>query len=323
MSTPLVSIIIPAYNAAAFIRRAVESALAQTWQTVEILVVNDGSTDDTAAIVQSLCAQHPQLRLISTENGGVSHARNTGMDASRGEYLTFLDADDILLPNAVELLLTHLLACRADICSGLCRDYPTDPPETGLCRVYKGADALMLSLRDQRESYTVYAKLYRREIALKARFPEGAVAHEDSFFVFLCLMQDITFAALECYAYRRYLVEGSASRSRFHEKKLCILDLAERKQALVQQQWPALAPYAVNVRLKACMAVLSLLLQEPSHRFRDAERSCLRYFYAHKDAYLPAGEAPEAWYCLLRRHGYYPRKLVVRLARIARRLLHR
>lgn len=323
MSTPLVSIIIPAYNAAAFIRRAVESALAQTWQTVEILVVNDGSTDDTAAIVQSLCAQHPQLRLISTENGGVSHARNTGMDASRGEYLTFLDADDILLPNAVELLLTHLLACRADICSGLCRDYPTDPPETGLCRVYKGADALMLSLRDQRESYTVYAKLYRREIALKARFPEGAVAHEDSFFVFLCLMQDITFAALECYAYRRYLVEGSASRSRFHEKKLCILDLAERKQALVQQQWPALAPYAVNVRLKACMAVLSLLLQEPSHRFRDVERSCLRYFYAHKDAYLPAGEAPEAWYCLLRRHGYYPRKLVVRLARIARRLLHR
>lgn len=323
MSTPLVSIIIPAYNAAAFIRRAVESALAQTWQTVEILVVNDGSTDDTAAIVQSLCAQHPQLRLISTENGGVSHARNTGMDASRGEYLTFLDADDILLPNAVELLLTHLLACRADICSGLCRDYPTDPPETGLCRVYKGADALMLSLRDQRESYTVYAKLYRREIALKARFPEGAVAHEDSFFVFLCLMQDITFAALECYAYRRYLVEGSASRSRFHEKKLCILDLAERKQALVQQQWPALAPYAVNVRLKACMAVLSLLLQEPSHRFRDAERSCLRYFYAHKDAYLPAGEAPEAWYCLLRRHCYYPRKLVVRLARIARRLLHR
>lgn len=323
MSTPLVSIIIPAYNAAAFIRRAVESALAQTWQTVEILVVNDGSTDDTAAIVQSLCAQHPQLRLISTENGGVSHARNTGMDASRGEYLTFLDADDILLPNAVELLLTHLLACHADICSGLCRDYPTDPPETGLCRVYKGADALMLSLRDQRESYTVYAKLYRREIALKARFPEGAVAHEDSFFVFLCLMQDITFAALECYAYRRYLVEGSASRSRFHEKKLCILDLAERKQALVQQQWPALAPYAVNVRLKACMAVLSLLLQEPSHRFRDAERSCLRYFYAHKDAYLPAGEAPEAWYCLLRRHGYYPRKLVVRLARIARRLLYR
>lgn len=323
MSTPLVSIIIPAYNAAAFIRRAVESALAQTWQTVEILVVNDGSTDDTAAIVQSLCAQHPQLRLISTENGGVSHARNTGMDASRGEYLTFLDADDILLPNAVELLLTHLLACRADICSGLCRDYPTDPPETGLCRVYKGADALMLSLRDQRESHTVYAKLYRREIALKARFPEGAVAHEDSFFVFLCLMQDITFAALECYAYRRYLVEGSASRSRFHEKKLCILDLAERKQALVQQQWPALAPYAVNVRLKACMAVLSLLLQEPSHRFRDAEKSCLRYFYAHKDAYLPAGEAPEAWYCLLRRHGYYPRKLVVRLARIARRLLHR
>ena len=84
MSTPLVSIIIPAYNAAAFIRRAVESALAQTWQPVEVIVVNDGSTDDTATLVQSLCAQHPQLRLISTENGGVSRARNTGMDASRG-----------------------------------------------------------------------------------------------------------------------------------------------------------------------------------------------------------------------------------------------
>ena len=323
MSTPLVSIIIPAYNAAAFIRRAVKSALAQTWQPVEVIVVNDGSTDDTAAVVQSLCAQHPQLRLISTENGGVSRARNTGMDASRGEYLTFLDADDVLLPDAVELLLTHLLACRADLCSGLCRDHPTDPPDSGLCRVYKGADALMLSLRDQRECYTVNAKLYRREIALKARFPEGAVAHEDSFFVFLCLMQDITFAALERYVYRHYTVAGSASLSGFNEKKLCILDLAERKQALVQQQWPALAPYAVNVRLKACMVVLLLLLQEPSHRFRAAEKTCLRYFYAHKDAYLPAGDAPEAWYCLLRRHGYYPRKLAVRLSRTARRLLRR
>lgn len=95
---PLVSVIIPCYAQSAFLGEAIGSAVAQTYAPLEVIVVDDGSPDDPAPIV----ASHPGVRLVSQPNGGRSSARNTGVRASHGEYLVFLDADDLLLPHAVE-----------------------------------------------------------------------------------------------------------------------------------------------------------------------------------------------------------------------------
>ncbi len=98
-SGPLVSVIIPAYNAAPFIRRAVESALAQTWPHKEILVINDGSTDDTGSILKHY---EQVVRIFDQRNGGLSNARNRGIKESNGEYIAFLDADDYWKPKKLE-----------------------------------------------------------------------------------------------------------------------------------------------------------------------------------------------------------------------------
>src|SRR6266699_4138404 len=95
----LVSVIIPCYNQAHFLGEAIQSALAQTYSHCEILVVDDGSTDNTAEVT----AGFARVRYIRQENSGVSTARNTGLKESRGEYLVFLDADDRLLPDAVRV----------------------------------------------------------------------------------------------------------------------------------------------------------------------------------------------------------------------------
>jgi len=95
----LVSIIIPCYNQAQFLREAIQSALAQTYPHREIFIVDDGSTDNTAEVT----AGYRDVRYIRQENSGVSTARNTGLKESRGEYLVFLDADDRLLPEALEI----------------------------------------------------------------------------------------------------------------------------------------------------------------------------------------------------------------------------
>lgn len=95
--TPTVSVVIPTYNSAHFLREAIASVHAQQWPALEIIIVDDGSTDDTAAVVNSLAGQG-ELRFIRQENAGAAAARNAGIAAAQGEWIAFLDADDVWLP---------------------------------------------------------------------------------------------------------------------------------------------------------------------------------------------------------------------------------
>jgi hypothetical protein len=103
-SQPLVSVVIPCYNQARFIAEAIDSALRQTHPAVEVTVVDDGSTDDTAAVAE----RYPSVRYIHQRNGGAPRARNAGLRGSRGDLVVFLDADDRLLPAALAMGVTAL-----------------------------------------------------------------------------------------------------------------------------------------------------------------------------------------------------------------------
>jgi glycosyltransferase involved in cell wall biosynthesis len=100
---PLVSIIIPVYNKAAYIRETLDSALGQTYENIEVVLVNDGSTDGSLEILREYSQRFPdKLILVDQVNGGVSKATNVGIQASKGAYIQFLDADDLLTPNKIE-----------------------------------------------------------------------------------------------------------------------------------------------------------------------------------------------------------------------------
>lgn len=103
----LVSVVIPAYNAGRFVGRTVESARAQTHRNLEILVVDDGSTDGTASVVESIARSDARVRLLSQENRGVAEARNAGLREARGEFVALLDADDLWHPAKIERQLTR------------------------------------------------------------------------------------------------------------------------------------------------------------------------------------------------------------------------
>ena len=95
---PLVSIVIPAYNASKFIEETIESVKRQKYQNWELIVVNDGSKDNTEDIVSKYVLNDSRIRLINTKNNGVSQARNRGIFETSGQYVAFLDADDVWLP---------------------------------------------------------------------------------------------------------------------------------------------------------------------------------------------------------------------------------
>jgi glycosyltransferase involved in cell wall biosynthesis len=139
----LVSVVIPCYNHAHFLAQAIESVLTQTYSSFEVVVVNDGSTDNTAEVVRRYSA----AQYVYQENAGLSGARNTGLLHSRGEFLVFLDADDRLLPHALE---TGINSMRA---------HPESAFVSGHCRVIDSSGAILPSPKQHRVEHEHYLEL--------------------------------------------------------------------------------------------------------------------------------------------------------------------
>lgn len=118
MSQPLVSVIVPVYNGGAYLRRSIGSILAQRVDDIEVLVVNDGSTDDTRAVLDELAAADARVVAIHQENAGVSQARNAALAVCRGRYIRFVDADDLLPEDGIEALIACAEEEDADVVYG-------------------------------------------------------------------------------------------------------------------------------------------------------------------------------------------------------------
>ncbi len=115
MTADKISVIVPVYNIAAFLPRCLDSLLAQTHQSMEIIAVDDGSTDESGAVLDEYAAKDARIRVIHQENGGVSSARLAGIEAAAGEYIGFCDGDDEVEPDMYERLLANLERYDADI----------------------------------------------------------------------------------------------------------------------------------------------------------------------------------------------------------------
>ncbi len=181
---PLVSIIIPAYNAETYIRKTVESCLQQTYPEVEIIVVDDGSKDYTAHLIERLGKE--RIRLIRKENGGPSSARNLGLDEAHGDYILFVDADDWLEANACEVLVKEAEEQQADI---VIFDYWEEHGRNSR-RFHLYPEAFIMTpdhnseaLYDMR-TIPVWGKLYRSERIRNIRFNESVHISEDVLFNF-------------------------------------------------------------------------------------------------------------------------------------------
>ena len=112
---PLISVVISAYNAEQFLDETLESVLSQTYENWECIIVNDGSTDSTESVAKKWCEKDSRFRLTIKENGGLSSARNWGIKESKAEYIAFLDADDILTPDSLEVRINVLIEQNVDL----------------------------------------------------------------------------------------------------------------------------------------------------------------------------------------------------------------
>lgn len=216
-SQKLISVIIPVYNNEKYIEGAVNSLINQTYKNIEIIVVNDGSKDNTQQKLDALGKRDKRVKVINKENGGVSSARNAGLDAADGELIAFLDSDDEYLPNALETMLSEL-------------DDDADMLVCSLRKIWNKAhddryEDMVISKQELYDNYFSYsgaihyccANLYRAEIIKKnnLRFNEKVHFSEDYEFnlsYIKCAENNIKISSKIVYCYMMY-------RSGEHEKK--------------------------------------------------------------------------------------------------------
>lgn len=311
----MVSIIIPAYNAEAFIERAVLSALRQTYSKIEVIVVDDGSKDATKTITEAIAAKDHRVKLISVENGGVSRARNIGMDNATGEYIMFLDADDELYPDAAEVMRNCLRETGTDICRTLAhrvnaQETVIERESAGNKQIWDPKTGIQMVIRDHPATYAVWAKLYRKEKLEAIRFPEGKRCHEDSFFVFQCLLSGMRMVLLDYVTYRYYVTEGSASRAGFSEKMFDMLELAEEKVKRINEKYPEFQEQTSNVTIKAHMALLSNLCKHRGGKYAAYEKASISFVRKNKKTFIPVSKANSRWHWIITHNMYYPYKWV-------------
>ncbi len=178
----LISVIIPVYKVEEYLKRCVDSVLAQTYGNTEIILVDDGSPDGCPAICDAFAEADSRVRVIHQENKGLSGARNTGIDAAEGTYLAFVDSDDYLHPEFLEKLYAACKETGSDM--SVCRwEYVRgeEIPEKGdgAVRSYTGRE-MMANLYDPDGAYFVVAwnKLYHKSLWEDIRYPLGMI-HED------------------------------------------------------------------------------------------------------------------------------------------------
>ena len=213
-----ISVIIPCYRAAATLRRAVDSALTGAPADLEVLLVDDGSPDDTGALCDELAAADPRVRALHRANGGAGAARNTGLDAAHGDWVLFLDADDALLPGLWAAL--DALTTDADmILFGLTRESsgavkPTDYLPAGFCPDLQAlGSALSPLLFDTGLLAAPYPKLFRRAAIGTVRFDARLAINEDVLFNIQFLQNTSAIYCLDGVYYKQYDTEaGSLSR---------------------------------------------------------------------------------------------------------------
>ena len=205
----LLSVIIPAHNAGGYLGDALESVLGQEGKEYEILVVNDGSSDDTANIARDYGQRFSNIHLISSKHLGVSHARNLGLEAAKGKYIAFLDADDVLCSGAYTPDLEATLREEEyDVISFGCL-HAEQHLLWGSC-VPEGdgtADDSDPKFRTMitRKSFCSY--LYRREMLGDLRFPVGVRYSEDAVFAYLasCRAKNMRLMPRYWFIYRNYV----------------------------------------------------------------------------------------------------------------------
>ena len=229
MHNPLISVVVPVYNVEQYIRECVDSIVSQTYCHLEIVLIDDGSLDNCPVICDEYAKKDSRIKVVHQKNGGLAKARNVGIENSSGEYITFIDSDDYIASNYIEILYRGIIENNADVSIASFRSF-----EKNNTAVIEDSSCQFATISKKRcfENYTsiftnpfvsAWNKLYKRNLFSNIRFPEGKL-YEDAFTTYKIfdVSQKIVFTSSVLYFYR--LNPDSIMGQSFRKKHLEMID---------------------------------------------------------------------------------------------------
>lgn len=257
----LISVIVPVYNVEPYLERCLNSIINQTYKNLEIILVDDGSSDNSGAICDNFSQEDKRIKVIHTVNGGVCKARNIGLEIAVGDYISFIDSDDYIEPNMLEILYNNAIKSNSDLsCCGILQKHLDGVVETKYCtgEIFCTEDKNILIekfFNDPIYKEVLYGpcnKIIKADIAKSVKFNEKYKIGEDLLFSFECLekIQSFYFENKGLYYYIKR--EKSATTSKFSIKRFDYI-------------------YVADILLEKCKAC-----------YKEAYNSALLWTYVHK-----------------------------------------
>ena len=218
-----VSVIIPVYNVEKYLSKCLDSVIEQTFKDIEIICINDGSTDNSQNILQEYAKKDNRIMVVNQENSGLSVARNIGIAKASADYISFIDADDFIHPNFLKILYNVIQETKSDIAGCNFQKIKGDsdiiPKPTTIKAIVNTSPLQVLLHRKNYIHFNVWNKLYRRTVIRDVRFPEG-ICFEDWVFNTIVFDNAKNFAWINQPLYGYRITNNSIMRSSFNEKKL-------------------------------------------------------------------------------------------------------
>ena len=217
--TDFVDIVIPVYNVEKYLPLCLDSIVRQTYKNINVYLVDDGSTDNSGTICDQYASNFKNVFVIHQKNMGLSGARNTGISASKAMYICFLDSDDWIDTNTIEILMKNLIKSQADV---VCCSSIDEYTENGICfknegsyssEVYSG-DTILRKYLERKINTSAWGKIFKRELFSQIRFPVGKL-HEDLAIMIdlLTLCDKVAFVSAPLWHYRQRI--GSITKQHY------------------------------------------------------------------------------------------------------------
>lgn len=262
MDKCLISVIIPIYNVEPYIERCINSVLVQTYTDLEIILVDDGSTDRSGELCDRYALKDQRIKTLHQPNQGLAGARNSGIAVSSGSLITFLDGDDWFAKDAIENL--YAVMCRENAQISCCLIKTLDEYEASEGRDnqreiemvgYSCSDGLKKMLQQSEITCSACAKLYKRELFENIKYPEGKL-FEDLGTTYKIFSKADKIALVRRVGYFYYTRPGSIQHSTFDTRKLIELQFAKEQKAFLDKRFPELQQATTERLVSVCFHML-------------------------------------------------------------------